>query len=74
MIGQVAGKECCGQARQASVCGEVGKDEGGGHRGLGSPKVHQITFRPTINFSRGIQSMKSIIDDNRYQSIPIDIN
>ena len=24
--------------------------------------------------TRGIQSMESIIDDNRYQSIPIDIN
>ena len=25
-------------------------------------------------YSWGIQSIKSIIDDNRYQSIPIDIN
>ena len=38
------------------------------------PKDLQIEINDTVVETRGIQSMKSIIDDNRYQSIPIDIN
>ena len=40
-----------------------------GGRGGGSELI-AVIFQST----RGIQSMKSIIDDNRYQSISIDIN
>ena len=47
----------------------------GWHRNRNEQYVFLILwYLVLIEIFRGIQSMKSIIDDNRYQSIPIDIN
>ena len=44
-------------------------DSGASARGLSPGQGHCVVF-----LARGIQSIESIIDDNQYQSIPIDIN